>query len=49
MEKIAKTIRFPKEIHKAIQAYQKENEIASFTGALLELVRIALQKVNERG
>lgn len=43
MERITKSIRFPKELEGRISAYQKQNEISTFTQALFELVRIALE------
>lgn len=43
MEKITKSIRFPKELEARITKYQKQNEISTFTQALFELVRIALE------
>lgn len=43
MEKITKSIRFPKELEARITEYQKQNEISTFTQALFELVRIALE------
>ena len=43
MEKIIKNIHFPKKLAARISTYQKQNEISSFTQALFELVRIALE------
>ena len=43
MERITKSIRFPKELEARITEYQKQNEISTFTQALFELVRIALE------
>ena len=43
MERITKSIRFPKELEVRITEYQKQNEISTFTQALFELVRIALE------
>lgn len=43
MERITKSIRFPKELETRITEYQKQNEISTFTQALFELVRIALE------
>lgn len=43
MEKITKSIRFPKELEARISTYQKQNEISTFTQALFELVRITLE------
>ena len=43
MKKIKKLIRFPKDIVKAIEAYQKQNGIATFTASVLELLRKALK------
>lgn len=44
MEKIAKIIRFPKDLVDAIEEYQKKNGIASFTASTLELLRKALKE-----
>ena len=44
IQKIAKTIRFPKEIEKKITQYQKENELSTFTTAVMELIRKGLEK-----
>lgn len=43
MDKLPKMIRMPKDIVKAIETYQKDNGISSFTGATLELLRKALK------
>lgn len=43
MEKIVKSIRFPKVLESRIRAYQKANEISTFTQALFVLVRHALK------
>lgn len=43
MERITKSIRFPKELEARITEYQKQNEISTFTQALFELVRIVLE------
>lgn len=43
MERITKSIRFPKELEARITEYKKQNEISTFTQALFELVRIALE------
>lgn len=43
MERITKSIRFPKELEARITEHQKQNEISTFTQALFELVRIALE------
>ena len=43
MERITKSIRFPKELEARITEYQKKNEISTFTQALFELVLIALE------
>lgn len=44
MKYIRKTFNLPEEIVSAIQKYQKENMVTTFTGAMLELVRKGLQK-----
>lgn len=46
MEKVTKSIRFPKELEARISKYQKQNEISTFTQALFELIRIALDIKN---
>jgi len=38
-----KLIKFPEELIKKIEAYQKENHISSFSAAVYELVRIGLK------
>lgn len=43
MEKIQKLIRFPKNLVEAIETYQKQNGIATFTASTLELLRRALK------
>lgn len=42
MLKVAKLINFPKELFDAIELYQKETYISSFTGAVFELIRKGL-------
>ena len=44
MEKVRKTLLFPKPVFEEIMKYKKENMISTFTAALLELVRKGLQK-----
>lgn len=44
IKKIAKTIRFPEELEKKITHYQKENELSTFTTAVMELIRKGLEK-----
>ena len=44
MERIPKLIKFPKELVEAIEKYQKENYLSSFSGALYELVRKGLNQ-----
>lgn len=44
MERIPKHIKFPAELVKEIEVYQKENHISSFAGAVYELIRKGLQK-----
>ena len=43
MERVTKSIRFPKELEARVSTYQKQNEISTFTQALFELIRIALE------
>lgn len=42
MEKVGKLINFPEKIIQDIEEYQEENDIASFTAAVLELIRKGL-------
>lgn len=42
MKKIGKLINFPEKIIQDIEEYQEENGIASFTAAVLELIRKGL-------
>lgn len=42
MERIPKLIKFPADLVKKIEDYQKENHISSFAGAVYELVRKGL-------
>ncbi|MGX8233978.1 hypothetical protein [Bacillus subtilis] len=44
MEKIVKAVNFPKDLVDEVVRYQKENYIASFTAAVVELVRKGLTK-----
>lgn len=44
MKYARKTFNIPVEIITAIQKYQKENAVSTFTGAMLELIRKGLQK-----
>lgn len=44
MERVPKLIKFPKDLVEAIERYQKENYIGSFSGAVYELVRKGLSK-----
>lgn len=41
--RISKLIKFPVELVREIEKYQKKNYITSFSGALYELVRIGLE------
>lgn len=43
MKRIAKLIKFPADLVKEIEKYQKENYISSFSGAVYELVRKGLE------
>lgn len=47
-ERIAKLIKFPKELVQKIEQYQKENYISSFAGAVYELVRIGLKTKSQK-
>ena len=42
LEKVGKTLLFPKPVFDEIMKYKEENMIATFTAALLELVRKGL-------
>ncbi|TWK08619.1 hypothetical protein CHCC20442_4332 [Bacillus licheniformis] len=42
--RINKLIRFPKDLVKEIEKYQKNNYISSFTAAVIELLRKGLTK-----
>ena len=44
MSYIRKTFNIPGDIVSAIEDYQKDNSITTFTGAMLELIRKGLQK-----
>ena len=44
MEKILKSVNFPVGMLKKIEQYQKEYYLASFTAAVVELVRKGLEK-----
>lgn len=44
MKKISKLINFPEMLTNEIEEYQKKNGIASFTAAVLELIRKGLEK-----
>lgn len=46
MERIAKLIKFPKDLAEEIEKYRKENYISSFSGAVYELLRKGLMKEN---
>lgn len=43
MTKVKKLIRIPINIFEAIEAYQKDNGIPTFTASVLELLRNALK------
>lgn len=47
MKKIRKTIDFPKELIAEITEFQKANYISTFTGALMALVKTALEVEKE--
>lgn len=42
MERIAKLIKFPADLVKEIENYQKKHYISSFAGAVYELIRKGL-------
>jgi hypothetical protein len=42
MERVSKLIKFPIELIKEIEKYQKEHYISSFAGAVYELIRKGL-------
>ena len=44
MERVAKLIKFPVDLVKEIETYQKEHYISSFAGAVYELIRKGLSK-----
>lgn len=44
MSYIRKTFNIPGDIVYAIENYQRDNSITTFTGAMLELIRKGLQK-----
>ncbi len=44
MERVPKLIKFPKDLVEAIEKYQKENYISSFSGAVYELIRKGLER-----
>lgn len=44
MKKISKLINFPEILMDEIEEYQKNNGIASFTAAVLELIRKGLKR-----
>lgn len=46
MKKIAKLINFPEEMVTAIERYQKEHLLTSFTSAVIQLLKLSLK--NER-
>lgn len=43
MERVAKLIKFPKNLVKQIEQYQQENMLSSFAGAVYELIRKGLK------
>jgi len=49
MERIAKLIKFPKDLVDAIEEYQKKKYISSFAGAVYELIRKGLEVSDNRG
>lgn len=44
MKKIGKLINFPEVLMEEIEDYQQQNGIASFTAAVLELIRKGLKR-----
>lgn len=42
MKRISKLIKFPADLVKEIEKYQKDNYISSFAGAVYELIRKGL-------
>lgn len=42
MERIPKLLNIPKDLVNEVEMYQKRNYLASFTGAVLELIREGL-------
>lgn len=44
MKKVSKLINFPEKIIDNIKEYQRNNGLASFTAAVIELVRKGLEK-----
>jgi metal-responsive CopG/Arc/MetJ family transcriptional regulator len=42
MKRIAKLIKFPEELVKEIEKYQKKNYISNFSSAVYELIRKGL-------
>jgi hypothetical protein len=43
MERQSKLIKFPVELIKKVEEYQKKNHISSFSGAVYELIRKGLE------
>lgn len=44
MERIPKLIKFPKDLVEAVEKYQQDNYLSSFSGALYELIRKGLRQ-----
>jgi len=44
MERISKLIKFPADLVKEIEKYQKENYLTSFSAAVYELIRKGLEQ-----
>lgn len=42
MSKVAKLIKFPKDLVEEIEAYRNEHYVSSFTGTVIELIRMGL-------
>lgn len=42
-ERVAKNLKFPRELHNAIENYRKQNMIPYFSTAVYELIRKGLQ------
>lgn len=47
MSRVAKLIKFPEELVREIEEYKINHYVTSFTGAVLELVRLGLETKNK--